>query len=316
MNREIVTPSSSASPLPRTRRATQPPPVALQPRDLALLEDVRRYRLLTTSQLELLRSGDDDEALRFPSRLPLTRRLKLLFHNRYLGRIARPLAEGSREPVYVLDREGARLLSLQGEPVRARSASQLPKALALEHLLAINQLRLSFEVACIARSQRLTGDVAPSVELLTWRSSHEAKFSLPSLPKSGERIGKLTLIPDGLLVLRLTKAGQVQRLFCFVEVDLGSETSRVLAAKCRLYYRYWQEGGFAREYHLPPQVGFRVLLVAPTRRRAVTILGAVRELPHGRGMFWVGEAEATPQQVLEPVWIDGASEEPCSVLGK
>ena len=83
----------------------------LTARDLAVLEDVWHFRYLTTTQIETLRACDPKEENRFVSRLTLTRRLKLLFHHRYLRRIARPLAQGSREPVYVLDGEGARVLS-------------------------------------------------------------------------------------------------------------------------------------------------------------------------------------------------------------
>jgi hypothetical protein len=38
--------------LPRYRRVEAGPPLVLQGRDLALLEDVWRYRLLSTRQLE------------------------------------------------------------------------------------------------------------------------------------------------------------------------------------------------------------------------------------------------------------------------
>jgi len=100
--------------LPRYQRAVgagqrQAPAMLLTSRDLALLDDVWRFRFLTTSQIETLRAGDPEEEFRFVSRLTLTRRLKLLFHHRYLRRIARPLAgNGARCAVLPRATQGAR----------------------------------------------------------------------------------------------------------------------------------------------------------------------------------------------------------------
>ncbi|HEX8234544.1 MAG TPA: replication-relaxation family protein [Abditibacteriaceae bacterium] len=287
-------------PLPRYRRVEAGPPLVLQGRDLALLEDVWRYRLLSTSQLETLRASDQKVELRFPSRLTLTRRLKLLYHNRYLTRIPRPLAKGSQEPVYVLDREGAKALSREHGEVQARTASQLPKAAALEHLLAVNQVRLSLQISCAG---------SPDTQLLAWHSSDTVKFSVATAPQPGERAYKVRLIPDGFLSMRVltgnqgTPSRQAQRLFYFVELDLGGESSRVLLDKCRTYYLYWHSGGFAHDFHLPQGVGFRVLFVVPTVKRSQTVLSAIRHLTAGQSMFWVTEqAHMTPKQILQPIW--------------
>jgi hypothetical protein len=117
--------------------------------------------------------------------------LKLLYHNRYLTRIPRPLAKGSQEPVYVLDKEGAKALSRQHGEVQARTASQLPKPSALEHLLAVNQVRLSLQLACAGRHD---------VQLLTWHSSDTVKFSIATAPLPGERAHKVRLFTGRLLV--------------------------------------------------------------------------------------------------------------------
>jgi hypothetical protein len=317
--------------LSRYRRSEEGVAFTLQPRDLALLSDLAIYRLLTTTQLFLLRSGDADERMRFVSRLPLTRRLKLLFHNGYVQRIARPLAQGSQEPVYVLDKEGARALTRKQSfdkhhSVKAPSPSQLPKALALEHLLLINQVRLSLEVGAAQRNvstHKANGTVAkpsaivePSVttELGEWHGSEQSKFSLLSEPRSGEKQRKLALIPDGLAVLRLKKLTaenkiQTQRHFCFIEVDTGSESQRVLMDKCRLYVRYWQEGGFASDYNLPPQVGFRVLFVLHSTRRLETFLEAVQDLAAGKSLFRAAlEEQMMPERIFEPVWRDASGQ--------
>jgi hypothetical protein len=310
---------SSSQALPRYRRSDEGVAFTLQGRDIALLQDLARYRLLTTSQLFLIRNGDMENRLRFVSRLPLTRRLKLLFHNGYVQRIPRPLAQGSQEPVYVLDKEGAKALTRKhtgnkAQTIKAPSPSQLPKALALEHLLLINQVRLSLEVGATLRTASTHNSPQITAELGEWHGSDKAKFSLLSEPRSGEKQRKLTLIPDGLAVLRQRRTTadnklQTQRHFCFIEVDTGSESQRVLGDKCRLYVRYWQEGGFAGDYHLPPQVGFRVLFVLHSPKRLETFLDAVQELPAGKSLFRAAlEEHITPTHIFEPIWKDATGQ--------
>jgi hypothetical protein len=304
--------------LPRYRRAgDEAPGFVLQDRDLALLEDVWRYRLLTTSQLEMLRSGDEVAGRRFVSRLPLTRRLKLLFHGGYLRRIARPLEKGSLEPVYVLDAEGARVLRRRHGEVSVRAPSQLPKPAALEHLLAVNQFRASLQVGCaqsaLARSVSAPseGVQLPHAQFLQWRTADEVKFSV-LVPGRGEHARRVTLIPDGFCTVR----AMGQQLFYYVEVDRGSEPGKTLADKCAAYYAYWKSGGFAHDLSVPTQVGFRVLFSAPSAKRAQTILDAIAKLEAGRTMFWVTlEGNLSPARILGMVFQDDATHEQRGLAG-
>jgi hypothetical protein len=318
-----TTTGTPRKPLSRYRReAGVPlPGLVLQERDVALLQDLWHYRWLTTGQLELLRGSDPDPGHRFVSRLTLTRRLKLLFHHRYVQRIARPLAKGSLEPVYILDGEGAKALrrrhgEIDGRRVAARSPSQQPKPAALEHLLAVNQFRVSLTVACRERASRgstraedSSQDVPALVRLLNWKSSDEVKFAIQRTER-GERTRTVTLIPDGFFTLR----SRGQRQFFFLEVDLGSEPKKTLVDKCRSYYAYWQGGGFADDFSLPQQVGFRVLFVAPSAKRRETIEAAVRSLAVGRSLFLTTEERhVAPEYLLGPCFRDGATEEWVSV---
>jgi hypothetical protein len=279
--------NNTATPLPRFRRSAQAPRCLLQERDVALLECLWQYRALTTSQLEALRGNDPNPNLRFVSRLTLTRRLKLLFHSKYVRRLARPSITGMQEPVYLLDTEGAKALSLKHGEVTVRAPSQTPKLAALEHILSINQFRVSLTVAS-ADSQ---------LEVLEWRTSGETKFRVVAR--------KSTWIPDAGFTLKTPDL----KLFYFLEVDLGSEPSRILTEKCRNYYAFWQSGEFAEKYFCAPNVGFRVLFVGPTEKRAATILKSIEKLDAGQSMFWVtGLEEITPERILEPIWSNTKQE--------
>lgn len=286
--------------LPRFRRSTEAPRCLLQPRDIALLADLARYRLLTTSQLELLRGCDPDPELQFVSRLTLTRRLKLLFHGRHVQRIARPSTGGMQEPVYLLDKEGARMLNLHHGEANFRSPSQQPKLAALEHLLAINQFRVAVEVAAKGSGE--------AFELREWQDSANARFtvSLASESKRQAATRKVTLIPDGAFCLGISGVTH----YYYLEVDRGSEASRILTEKCRAYYVFWADGGFAQKYRVEDWVGFRVLFVAPTPKRLNTIRSAISKLAYGHAMFCVAlEGEITPDGVAQPIWRDALKEE-------
>jgi hypothetical protein len=294
--------SAGERPLPRYRRAQSAPAMLLTARDLAVLEDVWRFRFLTTSQIETLRAYDRQEERRFVSRLTLTRRLKLLFHHRYLRRLARPLAEGSREPVYVLDAEGARLLSLRHGEVKACPPSRLPRLVALDHLLDIVQMRLSLEAGVQRETgaRQENGSGMPTVE---WLAGERVRFRV-GLEEMGRRKQAVSIVPDGAAIVRLGGT----RHYAFIEVDRGTEPQRTLAAKGRAYLAYWEGGGFAQDFSVPRGLGFRVLFVVPTARRAQLILKAIGGLSGPRQLFRVTLTEhITPGCVLGTVWWDGES---------
>lgn len=307
--------------VPRSRRLPEEVPFALTRRDLALLMDVWRFRLLTTSQLETLRRADPEETLRFVSRLTLTRRLKGLFHHRFLRRIARPAASGSQEPVYVLDREGARALSIwleeQGEmaDVRAPLPSRLPKAGGLEHLLLINQARIAFSAAPVSGA-----DGNETLHLLEWKSSDEARFRVEVTVTGTRRAAStstqsVTLLPDAGMVLRLKSGERRTRHVAFLEADRGTEPLSTLTGKARAYHAYWKSGGFEHDYDAPSGAGFWVLFTAPSKARAATLLRALREVGGGLTMFRVAlESDLVPERVAGAVWTEtgqGALVKPC-----
>jgi hypothetical protein len=296
--------ANGSSALPRYRRvAGLAPEMVLTERDFAVLEDVWRCGLLTTSQIEMLRLADPEAGHRFVSRLTLTRRLKLLFHHRYLRRIARPQAQGSLEPVYVLDTEGARVLSLRHGEVKARVPSRLPKAVALDHLLGTVQMR----VALAAAGHFSEEAKALGLGLVDWLPGEKVRFKV-SLEGAGQRRQNVAIIPDAGIVLRAER----YRHYAFLEVDRGTEPQRTLAEKARAYAAYWQDGGFARDFSLPVQMGFWVLFVAPGAKREQTIWKAVSGIDGPKTMFRVSQAgNVTPERLAEPAWLEGEAGQAC-----
>jgi hypothetical protein len=68
------------------------------------------------------------------------------------------------------------------------------------------------------------------------------------------------IIPDGYFELSTLD----KTLACFLEVDLGTETSKVWTSKIEVYVRYAASEEFEQRFHLSR---FRVLVVTSSQRR-------------------------------------------------
>ena len=129
---------------PRAMRVTQ--------RDLALLENVARLRLTSTSQLAALDGGSAQN---------VSRALLALWENGYVERpeaqvASRVLCEGSRPTIYGLTRKGAALLRDHGFDVRRRLLDGIDKERGagwrfVEHTVSISEFMVRLELAARGR---------------------------------------------------------------------------------------------------------------------------------------------------------------------
>ena len=172
----------------------------------------------------------------------------------------------------------------------------------LDHLLEVAQVRLS-----------LSAGGEGEYSLLEWMSSEKARFRV-TLDEVGRKKQGVTILPDGAAIVRQTiRPNRFTRHHAFVEVDRGTEPPRTLTAKGRAYLAYWDSGGFAGDFSVPVGLGFRVLFVAPTPKRAQTILKALGILNGPRQLFRVAlAADMVPERVFAAVWLDGETGQPVS----
>jgi len=121
--KERVVPKKStskarASPLHRKKEA---PPMRLMDRDMAILEDLLRYRVLNLEMIvrkyfKKKQGSETDNGLRSAAK----RRLRLMFDHRLVNRHWLPTIETGRDPlVYTLGAQGARKLHERGEDPEA-----------------------------------------------------------------------------------------------------------------------------------------------------------------------------------------------------
>lgn len=215
----------------------------LSERELAVLENVERFRYLSARQIE--------DLLFFDHASPLTgartcrRVLRRLTKATALWRLDRRIGgvrAGSSSFVYGLAPLGYRVLHRdEGARVRRRE----PSLEFLDHTLAIAQIAV--DLHCRARTDE-SEVLDIQTEPACWRKS--------TVGLEGVQVLK----PDLYVALR---SGEFDYHW-FVEVDCSTHSAAAVVRKCWLYQRYWATGIEQDRSGLFPQM----LLVAPTQRRA------------------------------------------------
>lgn len=170
-------------------------------RDIRVLRSLAWAGFLSTGQIE---------RLHFPSRRTTQRRLRALLDHG----LVRACLQGTSlhlQNVYALTLKGAEHLAARGVVgVRPRRVVRLQK---LEHALAVRDLFVAFSL-----SEPYAG-----IELEDFRFEDDLAKE-PLFQSAG-------IIPDGLAVVR--QGTQQYTIGC--EIDLGTETGRMLKAKCALW---------------------------------------------------------------------------------
>lgn len=228
-------------------------PTQLSPRDIAILRDLGRVRVLTGRQLERLHFHDLGQPNRDRARRRVVNRLISLSLITTLDRSIGGVRAGSAGLIYALDAAGQRLLRLLSgegqEPVRR---PWTPGALFLNHTLDVAELYVRLREA----------ERAGGLELITFRAE----------PTCWQRTASLgTLKPDAYA---LVGAGEVEDAW-WLEVDRGTESPGTLRRKLNLYLLAAQAGVTGPDGILP-----RVLVTVPNERR----LNIVRSITDSLGL--------------------------------
>jgi DNA-binding Lrp family transcriptional regulator len=254
--------------LPRFQRAPERATTfRLTERDLEILRQVRRHRLLSSRQLTRLLGSPQ----------PLLRRLHLLFHHGYLDR---PKAQldyfhrlGSRPFVYGLTPKGGRVLEPEGRPVTRHDHLNLTRR-HLEHTLLVAEVMVTLELAVRVREDvRLERVEEPDPR---WSVTVE----------HGGASRRVGLVPDQVVVLE--QAGQ--RIVVCLEADRGTmPVTRASLAwssvwrKLLAYVAVWTAGRH-RQFGASR---LRVLTVAGSATRLDALRTVCERLDRGHGLFVV-----------------------------
>lgn len=290
---------SERAALSRTRRTTGVR-FHLTERDLELLRAVNRYRYLRTGQIK---------RLVFPENRSLQstrRRLKYLFHNGFLGRIA-PLAEVGKAPpetAYYLDKAGIRLLEDLQEPVLVPRKVAQVRPMFLEHALDLSEFRIHLDRALHAHPmvglKRFISDFEVKAHLRGEVGRHRYKLYRELIHPTQKQ--RYVVYPDALIILQgKGRYARFQRLL-FLEIDRGTEGLQAIRNKIIGYVLYQRARVFQ---NYGPFDDFRVLLQAPSQKRVQSIRHALTHL-EGAELLWVANVADINETTLlhAPIWVD------------
>lgn len=258
----------------------------LTDRDGRLLEDLERFRLLTTRHLQRVHfpaaplgpHTTVSSATRGTTRV--LRRLEQLGAITRLDRRVGGIKHGSALTIWQLGPAGDRYLrARRGDPVRRRYEE--PGLVFVDHQLAVADVAVSvIEQAGAGRFDLLELDLEPAC----WRTF------------SGTANIAVTLKPDLLIVT----ADTATETHTFVEVDRGTEHLPAVLRKCRTYQRYADTGAEQAARGLLPAV----VWIVPNAVRATKIRTAISsDKALQPGLFWI----TTPEQALHHLAPYGAS---------
>lgn len=228
----------------------------LSDRDLAVLTDIERFRLLGARQVQRLHfatSGcESTPRVRAANRALARLRGRDLV--RTLDRRVGGVRAGSAGFIYYLGPVGDRLQRhRKGQPAARRRFGE-PSRHFVDHTLAIAELAVRTIEASRSSSIEI---IALTTEPECWR---------PFLSPEG-----ITqwLKPDLLLN---TADGDYEDHW-FIEVDLGSEHLPVILRQCAAYQAYWESGRYQADHGLFPAV----VWVTTTDARKEAIRTAIRQ---------------------------------------
>lgn len=243
----------------------KPARVVLQDRDRYLFRELATMRVIDREQAKLVAG--------FRSTSRVNARLLMLTRAGYLRRFFAGTISGGRKAIYSLSLKSAPLVDLHFQPWKQKQREVLVADPFLDHQFRVNSVFLILKYRPIPQKE---------VHLRHWLS-----FSQPLSRPS-------PLIPDGYFELDTSSGVRA----AFVEVDLGTETSKAWRRKTQGYLRLALTGEFEQQFG---QHRFRVLVITSTQRR----LEGIRKLvsKHTDKIFWFSTFDTIEGEGFwSPIW--------------
>lgn len=255
------------------------------PRDIALLQNIARFRLASSRQLARLDGGSAQN---------VSRALLALFENGYVERpvaqvASRLLHNGSRPAIYGLTRKGARLLGDQGYDVRRNLLDGIDKERGarwrfIEHAVSITEFFVRLEMA--ARTRQGVRILNRDEILEDARSSiRERQTRIEATVRLDGVLRRNAVIPDALFGLRFNDE---EENYFMLEIDRGEMPVERYQDLYRTYYAkkmltYYEASRQQRHVHDLGVNAVRVATVTTTPERVEQMLDALKRITDGRG---------------------------------
>jgi len=179
----------------------------------------------------------------------------------------------------------------------------------LEHNLTLADIRLWFEQQAIKVGCTIETWLDYFDLNATWKTERVAiQLSLQA------PIEEIAIAPDGNFGLKTEKG----RGHCFLEFDRGTETiGKQWKRKVLAYKEYLRSGKFHQRYGVDIRIGFRVLTIASSTRRAENLHRAAARFGHSAFasiFMFTGWPELQKGRLNDAVWLRGGFTEKQRVL--
>jgi len=252
---------------PRYQRQPESLPHRLTSRDIEIIRAIDRYRYLTSEQVAKLFAM---------SRQAANKRLKLLFHHHFLGKLPAHLSPKlyNSPDVFRIDfnRQAKLILAENGFlPLHQKSYNiKMPKRHHTLHELLTNDILIGFELA-VRDDPRLEFEAAHDLLHIISSPDQSEPWKVPAYI-ADKRITR-TAYPDAVFALLDNESGKRQ-LF-LVEADRMTEpiarqekrlfNASNIKAKILIYFTAWQQGVFKKHFQTPAT---QILFVTLNKARA------------------------------------------------
>jgi hypothetical protein len=285
----------------RRQRLSEPPSFQFTERDMEVLKALNRCRYLRTGQVHRLAFSDN-------ATLQSTRRrLRLLFHNGYIGRVAPFVRAGETpaEEAFFLDTKGIEFLSGHGEELIGGKRAFQIRPEFLHHALAVSDFRLNVEEALAAHAvvelQTIVCDFAVHAQMN--HGNPKARHVLYKKLTDIQTAQSYEFYPDLLVLLRGKGKFADRQQLIFVEVDCATMSLQRLRHKAIAYHLYREAGFFTA--HGTSLAGFTVLIQTTTPKRAEN-LRAELQGTQGADLIWIAAEGAVSAATVfsAPIWTD------------
>ena len=282
-------------------------------RDIALLQNIARFRLASGAQLARLDGGSAQN---------VSRALLALFENGYVERpvaqaASRLLHNGSRPAIYGLTRKGARLLGEHGHHVQRSLLDGIDKERGagwrfVEHTVSITEFFVQLETAVRARQDVRILDRDEILEDAR-NSNRERQPRIEATIRLDGGLRRNAVIPDALFGLRFNDE---EESYFALEIDRGEMPVERHHDLYRTYYAkkmltYYEANRQQRYLHDLGINTLRVATVTTTPERVEQMLEALTNITDGRGssMFlFTDERTLAASNPLDVQWVSGKGE--------
>ncbi len=274
----------------------------LTERDMGIIRAVGQYRYLRSGQIHRLFFSENKTVQ------SARRRLKLLFHNKYLERIAPFVQVGHKdqetELAYCLGLKGFALLEELGEIHTPYRKAKQVKHQYLQHAIDLSEFRLNLELAIAPLDNLEISRFTPYFEIKEARQGLYGKkrFKLYEeyiQPITGK---KLVIYPDALIILSVPNTNQ--KRLVFVEIDRGTEGLEQIRQKLLGYHHSSINKTFCKYGDFS---GFLVLFQTSSPRRVKNIVQVVSDTVCDPLVLTTDHQSVTPESVLNhPVWMEAS----------